>query len=85
METLATVRHRAPQPCFEVHGGGTQEPANFRKIMDYCGHKAVGANWNSNPTDVKDGSVRVLVPDLARRQFLQRRGEYAHLHEFRLE
>lgn len=42
----------------EVHGGGTQEPANFRKIMDYCAHKSVGANWNSNPTDVKDGSVR---------------------------
>jgi sugar phosphate isomerase/epimerase len=42
----------------EVHGAGTQEPANIRTIMQHCGHKAVGANWNSNPTDVKDGSVR---------------------------
>lgn len=29
----------------------------MRKIMRYCGHPAVGVNWNSNPTDVKDGSV----------------------------
>jgi len=42
----------------EVHGAGTQEPANMRKIMDYCGHKSVGVNWNSNPTDVKNGSVK---------------------------
>lgn len=42
----------------EVHGAGTQEPANMRKIMDYCGHKSVGINWNSNPTDVKNGSVK---------------------------
>ena len=42
----------------EVHGAVTQEPANIRKIMDYCGHKSVGINWNSNPTDVKDGSVK---------------------------
>ena len=25
METLATVRHRAPQPSFEVHGGDVAE------------------------------------------------------------
>jgi hypothetical protein len=42
----------------EVHGGGTQEPANMRKIMEHCGHKSVGICWNSNGTDVKDGSVR---------------------------
>jgi sugar phosphate isomerase/epimerase len=42
----------------EVHGAGTQEPVNMRKIMDYCGHKAVGINWNSNPADVKNGSVK---------------------------
>jgi len=42
----------------EVHGRGTQEPENIRKIMEQCSHPAVGANWNSNPTDVKDGSVR---------------------------
>lgn len=42
----------------EVHGGGTQEPANMRKIMDHCGHKSVGVCWNSNGADVKNGSVK---------------------------
>jgi hypothetical protein len=26
--------------------------------MDRCRHPAVGVTWNSNPTDVVDGSVR---------------------------
>jgi sugar phosphate isomerase/epimerase len=42
----------------EVHGQGTKEPANMRRIMDACGHPAVGITWNSNPSDVADGSVR---------------------------
>jgi sugar phosphate isomerase/epimerase len=42
----------------EVHGAGTQEPANIKTIMEHCGHKSVGLTWNSNPTDVKDGSVK---------------------------
>jgi sugar phosphate isomerase/epimerase len=42
----------------EVHGAGTQEPANIKTIMDHCGHKSVGLTWNSNATDVKDGSVK---------------------------
>lgn len=41
----------------EVHGAGTQEPANMKAIMERCGHDAVGLTWNSNPPDVKDGSV----------------------------
>jgi sugar phosphate isomerase/epimerase len=41
----------------EVHGAVTQNPANIRTILDACGHKSVGACWNSNPTDVKDGSI----------------------------
>lgn len=44
--------------CVEVHGGGTQEPANMKTIMEHCGHKSVGITWNSNPPDVKDGSVK---------------------------
>ena len=44
--------------CVEVHGGGTQEPANIKTIMEHCGHKSVGITWNSNPPDVKDGSVK---------------------------
>jgi sugar phosphate isomerase/epimerase len=42
----------------EVHGGGTQDPPNARKIMDQCGHPGVGVTWNSNPTDVVNGSVK---------------------------
>jgi sugar phosphate isomerase/epimerase len=41
----------------EVHGEGTQVPANMKAIMEHCGHPKVGVCWNSNPTDVKDGSV----------------------------
>src|SRR5262245_46315050 len=42
----------------EVHGPGTAEPANMKAIMEHCGHPAVGVTWNSNPQDVKGGSVR---------------------------
>ena len=42
----------------EVHGGGTALPSNMRTMMDHCGHKSVGVCWNSNPTDLKDGSIK---------------------------
>jgi len=42
----------------EVHGATTQNPPNMRTIMDHCGHPSVGICWNSNPTDVKDGSIK---------------------------
>jgi len=42
----------------EVHGSGTQEPPNIRTIMDVANHEYVGVCWNSNPTDVVDGSVK---------------------------
>ncbi len=42
----------------EVHGRGTQNPPNIRKIMEHCNHRSVGICWNSNPTDVVDGSVK---------------------------
>ncbi len=42
----------------EVHGSGTQEPAVSAAILKAAGHKNVGACWNSNPTDVKGGSVK---------------------------
>ncbi len=50
----------------EVHGNTTQIPANARKIMEHCGYKSVGLTWNSNPTDVVNGSVaesfKLLAP-----------------------
>jgi sugar phosphate isomerase/epimerase len=41
----------------EVHGRDTSLPPNMRKIMDHADHRAAGVCWNSNGTDVKDGSV----------------------------
>ena len=43
----------------EVHGPkeSTALPKNIKAIMDACGHTAVGATWNSNPTDVVDGKL----------------------------
>jgi sugar phosphate isomerase/epimerase len=41
----------------EVHGGGTQKPANMKTIMEHCGQPNVGVTWNSNPEDVVNGSV----------------------------
>lgn len=41
----------------EVHGPGTAHPPNMAKIMEACGRPSVGVTWNSNPTDVRDGSV----------------------------
>jgi len=42
----------------EVHGEGTQEPANTHRIMEVANHPAVGICWNSNDTDVAEGSVK---------------------------
>ena len=42
----------------EVHGGGTQNPPNAAAIMRAANHQNVGLCWNSNPTDVVNGSVR---------------------------
>src|SRR3954454_1623348 len=42
----------------EVHGGTTQEPKNAAAILAAAGHPNVYACWNSNPTDVQNGSVK---------------------------
>jgi sugar phosphate isomerase/epimerase len=42
----------------EVHGTGTQHPPHMKAIMEHANHPKVGLTWNSNPTDVKDGSVK---------------------------
>jgi sugar phosphate isomerase/epimerase len=41
----------------EVHGRDTSHPPYIRTIMDHCDHPQVGVCWNSNATDIKDGSV----------------------------
>jgi sugar phosphate isomerase/epimerase len=42
----------------EVHGTVTQEPKNFARILEYADHPNVHACWNSNATDVIDGSIK---------------------------
>jgi len=42
----------------EVHGGETQVPTVAAEIMRSTNHKNVGLCWNSNPTDVANGSVK---------------------------
>jgi sugar phosphate isomerase/epimerase len=42
----------------EVHGPATSEPKVAADILRTAGHRNVGACWNSNKTDVVDGSVR---------------------------
>lgn len=42
----------------EVHGSKTQEFPLASQILRTADHKNVGACWNSNPTDVVDGSVK---------------------------
>ena len=41
----------------EVHGATTQVPKNMKAIMDACGNPAVGVTWNSNPTDLVNGTL----------------------------
>jgi sugar phosphate isomerase/epimerase len=41
----------------EVHGSGTSHPPHMKTVMEHCGHPKVGLTWNSNQTDIKNGSV----------------------------
>jgi len=41
----------------EVHGPGTQDPQIMRQIFDAADHPSVRLCWNSNPGEVKDGSI----------------------------
>jgi sugar phosphate isomerase/epimerase len=49
---------RGVEVWMEVHGKDTQVPEASAAIMKATKHEQVGLCWNSNPTDVKNGSVR---------------------------
>ena len=76
----------------EVHGSGTAHPPYIKKIMEYCGHPQVGLTWNSNKSDIKDGSVaeyfRLLRPWIRschiNELYKDLRGEYPYRELFRL-
>jgi len=42
----------------EVHGAITSQPEHCSKILQYADHPNVYACWNSNATDVKNGSIK---------------------------
>ena len=56
-ECGAFARDHGVEIWVEVHGDQTRVPARMRRIMDICSHLSVGVTWNSNDTDVVDGSV----------------------------
>lgn len=71
----------------EVHGRGTREPAVMRAIMDACAHPAVGICWNSNPSDISDGSIRPafdLLKDFIRNVHIRDLPDYPHRELFGL-
>ncbi len=71
----------------EVHGKQTQEPGRMRDIMRACGHPNVGVCWNSNPTDIKDGSVQesfALLEAFIRNVHLKELPDYPSRELFRL-
>jgi hydroxypyruvate isomerase len=49
---------RGVEIWLEVHGSETQLPEVAAAIMRAARHKSVGLCWNSNPTDVVNGSVK---------------------------
>lgn len=49
---------RGVEIWLEVHGRETQLPPVCAAIMKAAGHDAVGLCWNSNPTDIVNGSVK---------------------------
>lgn len=76
----------------EVHGPGTQVPANMKTIMKHCSHSSVGVTWNSNASDIVKGSVRESFELLKRwirschinELYKDARGEYPYRELFAL-
>jgi sugar phosphate isomerase/epimerase len=49
---------RGVEIWMEVHGRTTQNPPVSAAIMKAANHPQVGVCWNSNPTDIVNGSVK---------------------------
>jgi sugar phosphate isomerase/epimerase len=52
------ARDQGVEIWLEVHGVETQDPPYIRRIMEAADDTSVGICWNSNDTDVVDGSVK---------------------------
>ena len=49
---------RGVEVWMEVHGRDTQNPPVSAAIMRAARHQQVGVTWNSNPTDIVNGSIK---------------------------
>jgi len=72
----------------EVHGRGTAHPPHIRTIMQQADHARVGVTWNSNATDVVNGSVaeyfRMLRPWIKSCHINELHSGYPYRELFRL-
>ena len=72
----------------EVHGKITQNPPVSAAIMQATKHPQVGLCWNSNPTDLVDGSVKpsfdLLKPWIKNVHINELAGPYPYRELFRL-
>lgn len=72
----------------EVHGPGTSDPSRVRTMMRQADHPNVGITWNSNPTDLREGSVapafRMLQPWIKSVHIHDLTDDYPYRELFRL-
>jgi sugar phosphate isomerase/epimerase len=72
----------------EVHGTGTAHPPHMRTIMQQADHPRVGVTWNSNQTDIVNGSVaeyfRMLRPWIKSCHINELHSGYPYRELFRL-
>jgi hypothetical protein len=64
----------------EVHGPGTQEIPNTKKIMEVANHDYARICWNCNPTDTKGPGLEANFNSV-RKYF----GDTIHIHDFATE
>jgi len=87
-ECGAFARDHGVEIWVEVHGDQTKIPARMRRIMDVCSHPSVGITWNSNDTDVEEGSVaksfELLRPSIRCCHILDLRSGYPYRELFSL-
>lgn len=58
-EVAAFAEGLGVQTRMEVHGKGSSEPKNIKKMLDFAGHANCRVCWNSNPGDQDaQGSIR---------------------------
>lgn len=72
----------------EVHGRETQVPPIAARIMKAANHSNVGACWNSNPTDIVNGSIKpsfdLLRPFIKHVHINELAGPYPYRELFKL-